>query len=287
MEVVLALTSGLSAGGSFALFGVLLVIMSRLVKVVNFSQIAVAVFGTFWAIRLVPIASQPWISIFVAVAIAAVLSVAIGFIIAKWLGDASVSARSAVTVSILLALFALSNLLFGTRSQAVKPPFKGPFLKTDWLNISQLAVVLILASVVISVATWLVLRYTMFGTRLRAVSDRQDAAELMGINVMGLQLTVWAVTGAVAGFGVSIIASTQATDANSMVALFVPAAAAALVGAFRRLDLAIIGGLCIGALQGLLTVFPSISLLKDWIPIAVIIIFLLWTQRKEVWDAAR
>lgn len=287
MEAVLALTAGLSAGGIFALFGVLLVIMSRLVKVVNFSQIAVAVFGTFWAIRLVPVTSQPWLSIFVAMGIAAVLSVIIGFIIAKWLGDASVSARSAVTVAILLSLFALSNLFFGTRSQPVKPPFKGPFIKTDWINISQLAVVLVIASVVVAVGTWLVLRYTMVGTRLRAVSDRQDAAELMGINVMGLQLGVWAVTGAIAGFGVGLVASTQATDANSMVSLFVPAAAAALVGAFRRLELAIIGGLLIGALQGLLTVFPSISLLRDWIPIAVIIIFLLWTQRKEVWDAAR
>ncbi|XPP26416.1 MAG: branched-chain amino acid ABC transporter permease [Leucobacter sp.] len=287
MNPLLAISVGLTAGGTFALFGVLLTVMSRLGKVVNFSQVAVGVFGAFLAIRIVPRDMQPWGSVVVGMIVAMLLSVAIGFIIAKWLGDASVAARSATTVAILLGLFSLSNLLFGTRPQPVLAPFKGPIIQTDIINISQLAVVTTLTAVVVAVVTKLVLRYTMVGTRLRAVSDRQDAAELMGINVMGLQLGVWAVTGLVAGFGVAVVANIQATDANSMITIFIPSAAAALVGAFRRLDLAIIGGLAIGALQGLLTAFPSIVLLKDWIPILVIVVFLLWTERKEVWDVAR
>ena len=51
--------------------------------------------------------------------------------------------------------------------------------------------------------------------------------------------------------------------------------------------MAIVGGLLVGALQGALTSFPSITLLRDWIPIVVIVLFLLWNQRKEVWDVAR
>jgi branched-chain amino acid transport system permease protein len=284
---LLALSVGLTAGGTFALFGVLLTVMSRLGKVVNFSQVAVGTFGVFLAIRIVPKDMQPWGSILVGMLLAMVLSILIGFIIAKWLGDAPVSSRSAATVAILLGLYSLSNLLFGTRPQPVLAPFKGPIFQTDLVNISQLAVVTTVTAILVAVGTKLLLRYTLVGTRLRAVSDRQDAAELMGINVMGLQLGVWAVTGLIAGFGVGVIASVQAADANSMITILIPSAAAALVGAFRRLDLAIIGGLGIGALQGLLTAFPSIVLLKDWIPILVIVVFLLWTERKEVWDVAR
>lgn len=287
MNPLLALSVGLTAGGTFALFGVLLTVMSRLGKVVNFSQVAVGTFGVFLAIRIVPKDMQPWGSILVGMLLAMVLSILIGFIIAKWLGDAPVSSRSAATVAILLGLYSLSNLLFGTRPQPVLAPFKGPIFQTDLVNISQLAVVTTVTAILVAVGTKLLLRYTLVGTRLRAVSDRQDAAELMGINVMGLQLGVWAVTGLIAGFGVGVIASVQAADANSMITILIPSAAAALVGAFRRLDLAIIGGLGIGALQGLLTAFPSIVLLKDWIPILVIVVFLLWTERKEVWDVAR
>lgn len=287
MNPLLAMTAGLTAGGTFALFGVLLTIMSRLGKVVNFSQVAVGVFAAFMAIRIVPKDMQPWGSLVVGMIVAMLLSVLIGFIVAKWLGDASVGARSAATVAILLSLYSLSNLLFGTRAQPVLPPFKGPLIQTDWINISQLAVVTTIAAIVVAVGTKLVLRYTMVGTRLRAVSDRQDAAELMGINVMGLQLGVWAVTGLIAGFGIAVVANIQASDASSMITIFIPSAAAALVGAFRRLDLAIIGGLGVGALQGLLTAFPALVLLKDWVPILVIVVFLLWTERKEVWDVAR
>ena len=104
---------------------------------------------------------------------------------------------------------------------------------------------------------------------------------------MGLQLGVWAATGLIAGFSVALVANVQATDASSMITILIPSAAAALVGAFKRMDLAIIGGLSVGALQGLLTAFPSLVLLKDWVPILVIVILLLWTERKEVWDVAR
>lgn len=287
MNPLLAVTAGLTAGGTFALFGVLLTIMSRLGKVVNFSQVAVGVFAVFLAIRVVPKDMQPWGSVLVAMIVAMLLSIIIGFIIAKWLGDASVGARSAATVAILLGLYSLSNLLFGTRPQPVLPPFKGPLIQTDMVNISQLAVITTGLAIVVAIIAKLVLRYTMVGTRLRAVSDRQDAAELMGINVMGLQLGVWAATGLIAGFATSVIANVQATDASSMITILIPSAAAALVGAFKRMDLAIIGGLGVGALQGLLTAFPSLVLLKDWVPILVIVVFLLWTERKEVWDVAR
>jgi branched-chain amino acid transport system permease protein len=72
-----------------------------------------------------------------------------------------------------------------------------------------------------------------------------------------------------------------------MVNLVIPAAAAALIGAFKRLDLAIIGGVILGGIQGLLTAVPGMNLLRDWIPILTIVIFLLWSQRKEIWDVAR
>jgi branched-chain amino acid transport system permease protein len=123
--------------------------------------------------------------------------------------------------------------------------------------------------------------------QLRAISDRQTAAELLGINVKVLQVGVWAFTGAVMALAISFAGNSQAANAGVMVNLIIPGAAAALIGAFKRMDLAIIGGILLGGLQGLLTTFPAINLLRDWIPIIIIVIFLLWSQRKEVWDVAR
>ena len=80
---------------------------------------------------------------------------------------------------------------------------------------------------------------------------------------------------------------TEPGNSGKMFGNIIPAAAAALVGAFSNLTLTIIGGLLVGALQGVLTSFPEVTLLRDWVPIIVIVLFLLWNQRKEVWDAAR
>jgi branched-chain amino acid transport system permease protein len=72
-----------------------------------------------------------------------------------------------------------------------------------------------------------------------------------------------------------------------MVTLIIPGAAAALIGAFRSLTLTFVGGLLVGGLQGALAAFPSVTLLREWIPLVIIVLFLLWNQRKEVWDVAR
>ena len=156
------------------------------------------------------------------------------------------------------------------------------------VTITKLSVALILLAIAVAVLAKLVLTKTPLGVQLRAISDRQTAAELVGLNVKVLQI------GGVGlhrrGHGVGHQLRRQqpgAPNAGVMVNLIIPGAAAALIGAFKRMDLAIIGGILLGGLQGLLTAVPAINLLRDWIPIIIIVIFLLWSQRKEVWDVAR
>ena len=69
--------------------------------------------------------------------------------------------------------------------------------------------------------------------------------------------------------------------------LIVPAAAAALLGGFRRLDLAVVGGLAAGNTERPGRPDRSGRLIRNFLPFLFIVALLLWTQRKEVWDAAR
>lgn len=287
MNIVNSLVVGLSAGGLFALIGVSLTLMARLTRVINFSAVAVGVFGAYASIRFVPLGVPAWGVVIIAVVVAALLSAALGFIIATWLAESSTTARSAVTVAALLMFISLAYLLFGTRPQALRPLLIGPAFQAGGVSVTKVGLAMLVLAIVIAIAAWLVIARTPIGVRLRAVSDRQTAAELLGVNVKVLQIGVWAAVGAIMGLAVSVIGNTQAADASSMMTLVIPGAAAALVGAFRSLSLSIVGGLVVGALQGVLTAFPAIVLLKDWVPILVIVAFLLWNQRKEVWDVAR
>jgi len=293
LNIIIALAVGFSSGALYALIGVGLTLMSVLTRVINFSLVAVGVFGAYLSIRSAPLIQsaplevQTVITVVIAVLVAAVVSGILGWIEATWLSEATTTARSAVTVASLLMLISLSFILFGSQPQPLRPLLVGPAFLVGEVAITKVGIAMLVAAIIVGVLTWIIVRRTPIGVRLRAVSDRQTAAELLGVNVKALQVSVWMVMGGVMGLCVSIIGNTAAADATSMITLVIPGTAAALVGAFKNIPLTIVGGLVVGALQGALTAFPSTTQLRDWIPILIIVLFLLWNQRKEVWDVAR
>ncbi|MFF2053397.1 branched-chain amino acid ABC transporter permease [Leifsonia sp. NPDC058194] len=280
--------AGLAAGGLYAVLAVCLTLMSRLVRVVNFSQAATGMFGGFVAVWLVSQAGWPiWVASIVGILIGAGLSALIGLIIATWLSEADITTRSAVTVGPLLLLISLSFILFGNKPQPFSPIIAGPAFSIGGVVISQVTVATVTLAIVVAIACRIVLTRTSIGTKLRALSERPTTAELIGIPSKPLSVAVWAVTGVISALVIIIVAPSQSNDATSLSMLIVPASAAALLGAFRRLDLAVVGGLALGLLSGLVAQIDQVSLIRNFLPFLFIVGFLLWMQRKEVWDAAR
>ncbi|GAA4377734.1 ABC transporter permease subunit [Paeniglutamicibacter cryotolerans] len=279
--------AGLAAGGVYAVVAVCLTMMAQLVRVINFSQAAIGMFGAFTSVLLIANKVPHIPAVFLGILVSALLSGIIGWIIATWLPDASISARSAVTIAALLFIISLSFILFGTKPKAFKAIVSGPAFEVSGVVVSKVTIVMVLFAVVLAVVSKLVLGKTKIGVKLRAIADKPVAAELIGIPVKPLAIGVWVVTGLVVGLAVAIVAPTQNSDAVSLSMLVIYGSAASLLGAFKRLDLALVGGLLLGAVQGAAAQFQVLSLARDWIPLLAIVVFLLWNQRKEVWDAAR
>lgn len=282
--------AGLATGGVAAVLAVCLTLMSRLVRVVNFSQAAVGMFGAFCAVWLITNQGWPnWIGTIVGVLLGGLLSAAIGWIVATWLAEADDSARSAVTVGPLLLLISLSFILFGNKPQPFSPIIAGPAFSIGSASVAWVSITTVGLAIIAAVGAKIVLAKTSIGTKLRALSERPTTAELIGIPAKPLSIAVWAITGLLSSLVIIIIAPTQANDATGLSMLVVPAAAGALLGGFKRLDLALIGGLLLGALTGAVAQInnEAIVYVRNFIPFLLIVGFLLWTARKEVWDAAR
>lgn len=280
--------AGLAAGGLYAVLAVCLTLMSRLVRVVNFSQAATGMFGGFVAVWLVTETGLPiWLGSVLGVLLAGVLSGVIGWIAATWLSEADNTTRSAMTVGPLLLLISLSFILFGNKPQPFASIISGPAFTVGGVVISQVTLVTVSLAIVVAVAVRILLTRTAIGTRLRALSERPTTAELLGIPSKPLSIAVWVVTGVISAIAIVVVAPTQSNDAISLAMLIVPAAAAALLGGFKRLDLAVVGGLVLGVLSGLVAQIDEVSLIRNFLPFLFIVVLLLWTQRKEVWDAAR
>ena len=280
--------AGLAAGGLYAVLAVCLTLMSRLVRVVNFAQSATGMFGCYVAVYLsVDFGLPGWLATVVGIVLGGALSALIGWIVSTWLAEADTGTRSAVTVAVLLLLISLAFILFGNKPQPFRPVLAGPAFTVGGVVISEVTVVTVVLAAVVALGCHLVLGRTSLGVRLRALSERPTTAELLGIPAVPLSVAVWAATGVIATLVVSIVAPSQSNDPTSLAMLVVPAAAAALLGGFRRLGLAVVGGLALGMAQGAVAQSDHLSVFRYFLPFLVIVALLLWTQRKEVWDAAR
>ncbi|RSN28859.1 branched-chain amino acid ABC transporter permease [Amycolatopsis sp. WAC 04169] len=280
--------AGLAAGGLYAVLAVCLTLMSRLVRVVNFAQSATGMFGCYVAVFLsVDLGLPMWLATVAGIVLGGLLSALLGWIVSTWLAEADTGTRSAVTVAVLLLLISLSFILFGNKPQPFHPILDGPAVTVGGVVISQVTVVTVALAILVAVASRIVLSRTPAGVQLRALSERPTTAELLGIPAKRLSVAVWAVTGVVSTLVISIVAPSQSNDATSLAMLVVPAAAAALLGGLGRLDLAVGGGLGLGLIQGAAAQVDGLSVVRYFLPFAVIVALLLWSQRKEVWDAAR
>jgi branched-chain amino acid transport system permease protein len=279
--------AGLASGGLYATMAVCLTVMSRLVRVVNFAQVAVGMFGAFSSVWFAGLGVPMWLATVIGILVGAAISGIVGFVIAAWLAEADVAVRSGVTVAALLVLIALSFILFGTKPLPFTPIFSGAAFTVGSVVISQITVVLVIVAVAVAAAARLVLTRTALGLRLRALSERPITAELLGIRSRPLSVGVWIVSGIVTTFVVEIVAPSQSNDAVALSMTVVPAAAAALLGGFRRLVLAVGGGRVLGMLDGALAQLQGLTLLRYFLPFLIIVGLLLWLQRREVWDVAR
>jgi branched-chain amino acid transport system permease protein len=279
--------TGLIAGATFALLGVCIVIMYRMVRVVNFALAAIGAFGAYVAIVL---AGEGW-SYVPAIAIGALAGAALaaicGGVMSAWFARAETDRRSVVSVAMFIAILTIGTHVFGSNPRLIPSLLPGDTVKIGGVVITWASILMFLAAVGLAVGVQIFLKRTRLGVRLRAMSERPQTAELMGVPTLWLAIGVWAFTGAVAAICVFVVAPTGASDFTSMGLLVLPALGGAAVGLLRSSSGAVVGGVALGLLEGLMGNWSSVSPYQDALPLLVIIVVLVWSQRGQVWDAPR
>lgn len=278
--------AGLAAGGAYALLGVCLTVMYRLVRTLNFAQLGVSVFGAYTAVALTERGVSVAVAVVLGLAVSAAIAAALGLIMATWFGEAGPDQRSALTIAFLLTSLALAFIVFGNRPRRFAAVVSGAAFSPHGVTIGW-ATVCCVAGATALVAGWPLLARTRLGLRLEALAERPTTAELLGVRTRPLVVGVWVATTLITTLVLLLIGPTRANDQLSLALLVVPAAAAALVGALRWPLGALLGGLGLGALQGALASVTVFARFRDAVPFLAIVVILLWSQRREVWDVAR
>ncbi|MEO0391529.1 MAG: branched-chain amino acid ABC transporter permease, partial [Pseudomonadota bacterium] len=199
---------------------------------------------------------------------------------------ADMTTKSSVTLIFALALLSIAERLFGDDPRLAPQVFPQGGLALGDVVVTYTAVIGVAVAIMsVLAADWL-LRKTIVGFQLRALSEKPRTAMLHALPVMRLTIGIWMVTGAFAYFAILLIMPSRPVSLQILTLLMLPGFAAALLGAFKSIHLALVGGFLLGLLEALAAQQGSV-ILRSIVPFLVILSALLWIQRSERWDDAR
>src|SRR3954468_2307776 len=252
---------GITLGGIYALAAIGLVLIYRVSGVLNFAQGAVSMFSAFVAYQVSTVMGYPAA---VGLLAAIVAGGAIGYLIERFtirpLAGRSALSKVVVTIGWLLVLQTAAGLIWGQtayhRPVALVSPhgftFPGTSVVVGWDEFTTVVVALSLAF-----GTAAVLRWTTFGTSMRAVAGAPDAARLWGIDVNRVMAVSWVAGSAMGAIAGVLITPRINFDPISLTIVVIDAFTAALIGRLTSLPWTVVGAMFLGLAETYPRIFSS------------------------------
>jgi branched-chain amino acid transport system permease protein len=269
---------GITLGGIYALAAIGLVLIYRVSGVLNFAQGAVSMFSAFIAYQVSTVMGAP-----AAVGLLAAIGAggAIGYVIERFtirpLAGRSALSKVVVTIGWLLVLQTAAGLIWGQtayhRPVQLAPiqgfTFPGTSVVVGWDEFTTIVVALGLAF-----GTAAVLRWTTFGTSMRAVADDPDAARLWGINVNRVMAVSWVAGSAMGAIAGVLITPRINFDPISLTLVVIDAFTAALIGRLTSLPWTVVGAMFLGLAETYPRIFSSNAGAGDAVTFALVLVTL-------------
>ncbi|GAA1853192.1 branched-chain amino acid ABC transporter permease/ATP-binding protein [Pseudonocardia ailaonensis] len=245
---------GLGLSSLYALASLGLVLTYRGSGVVNFAQGAIGLCAAFVWFELHVNGSWPYLpALVVAVVAAAILGAVIHFAFMRPLRTASAIARTVVTLGLLITLQAAVILRYGSVVNTVPSALPTTPLSVGGVTVPVDRLVLIAVAAALTVALWLVYRFTGFGRSTSAVAEDQTLAGAVGVSPDVVAAANWALSSALAALAAILVAPIITLHASSMTTLVIGALAIALIAGFRSFPVAFAASVVLGVGQTLVT----------------------------------
>jgi len=178
---------------------------------------------------------------------------------------------------VLLAFEAVASAQARTGSLYPQPP-GFPAFNLGTLHVTPAYTAMAILSPVVVAAIALFLRYSRYGVAIRAAADNPDAARLASVSVSRMSTLSWAIAGALSAFTAIMIFPTQSFLSAEAFGpdLLLRALTAAVIARMSSMTVAMVAGVGVGIVEGVLYWnFPSGGPVEA-ILFAVIVIALLF-----------
>ena len=272
------LVFGLSSGAIYALMALAIGMIYSTTRILNFCHATMIMLGAMVAYWCIGVYHLPYVvGVLIAMAINMVINVIIYYVCVKGLGDFTKNSNWMITLfGMSVLLNNIARMLFGANQNPFPYLFKGAAFSIAGAKILWHEVGMIVFAVVIGVVYQTICQKTRFGRALRAISYKPQTAKLMGVNSNGIILACFAMSAAVAAIGGVLIAPTTFASYTMTTTIGLKGYAAALIGGLGNTKGAFIGGIILGLVECIITMFVPAGL-KDafsFVLMIVVIIFL-------------
>lgn len=251
---------GLASGSLYAMVGIAVAIVLRVTDIANFAQGEMAMVTTFIAYVLLNQLGLSWgVACALALLFGLVQGVAVQQVIVRPLiGSPALSAIIA-TLGLNAVLHSLAGIIWGHQTHIFPSPFFGPPLSIAGFNVALDSAVNIAVAAALIVGLTAFLRLTWTGLSLRAASQNQVVARLMGVSIDRSFAIAWALGGLCGGLAGILVAPQLFLDTNMMGMLLIKAFAGGVLGGLSSLGGVFVGCLMLGVLENLVAAYISAS----------------------------
>lgn len=269
-EVLLASSfDGLTLGFVFGLMAMGLTLIFGVMKVINLGHGPFIVMGMFAVLVLSQLGINPYVALPAVIALGLLTGI-VTYLIAVH------RVINAPELTTLLATFSVNMMLVGALTSIFSTSPRGldlelPAFRAGAVTILGTRVIAVLIALIVTGALYGFLYRTRTGKSIRAVANNRAAAELMGINstwMLALSFGIGTVLAMVAG---SLLATLFGFTVLSGGSLETKSFVIVVLGGLGNPTGALLGGIIIGLLESITTIFMPVS----WVPVFEFVVFIL------------
>lgn len=266
--------NGLSTGSMYALVAIGYTMVYGIAKMINFAHGDIIMAGAYFALL-----SMSYIGPIPAILFSIVATAALGVLTEK---VAYKPLRGKGSLEVLITAIGVSYLLenvflliFGSAARTFPQIMPKGTINLGGISIKYITVITLVVTAVCTAVLLFFINKTKLGKAMRAVSEDQGAAQLMGINVdttVSLTFAIGSGLGAIAGVIYGCAYSLITPYIGLM--LGIKAFIAAVLGGIGSVPGAMVGGLMLGVAESLTIAYIS-SDFSDAVVFGILIIVLL------------
>jgi branched-chain amino acid transport system permease protein len=248
---------GLVNGSFYAMLSLGLAVIFGLLNVINFSHGALYMVGAFVAyIGVTTFGLNYWMMLLLAPLVVGVFGVIVEKTMLRWLYKLDHLYGLLLTFGITLLLEGVFRSFFGVSGQTLDVPEQlAGATDLGFMVLPNYRAWVVLASLVVCLATWFVIEKTRLGAYLRAGTENPKLVEAFGVNVPRMVTLTYGFGVALAGFAgvlaAPVINVTPLMGSNLIIVVF----AVVVIGGMGSILGSILTGLGLGVIEGLTRVF--------------------------------